>query len=114
MGKLTVSFEIAWEDTQNGRDDYRRIYDALNEAIKNRLDPLDWWAENTSFYVIRSEETPSAFLVRVWNASGMRSGKDRIVVTDPYSGNGAAFGHFEDETLFSLLPDVRRLEAKKR
>lgn len=108
---LTVSFEIAWSEA--GDKDYRRIYDALNAAIQEGLSGSDYWLETTSYYVVRTTESASELLVRVWNASGMRSKKDRILVLDANVKTGAAFGHFTDETVFKLLPFLSRLPAKK-
>lgn len=110
---LTISFEIAWEDTETGRSAYNKIYQALNAAIQNGLSGDYWWADNTSYYVVRTTETASSFLARVWNASGMRSSKDRLLVLDANVKTGAAFGHFPDPTVFSLLPFVTKLAAKK-
>lgn len=111
---LLVSFEIAYEDTEKGRSEYNRIYSALNDAIKENLTPLHYWEETTAFVVVSSDETASAFLVRVWNEAKMRSTKDRLLVLDSQGKDGAAFGSFEDEDLFTLLPFVKRLAPKKR
>jgi hypothetical protein len=106
---LTVSFEILWEATEQGRADYSRIYDALNEAIRSDLPDSNWWSENTSYFVIHGNEDAATFLIRIWTAANMRADKDRMVVLDANIKTGAAYGNFNDQTLFSLLPFVKKL-----
>lgn len=109
---LTVSFEIAWADSSVARAEYNKIYTALNAAIEKGLSKSDWWNENTSYYVVRTQETVQAFIGRVWNSSGMRFGKDRMLVLDANVKIGVALGHFADETVFTLLPFVMRIPRK--
>ncbi len=106
MNKLTISFEIEWTDETT----YNSIYKKLNEAIQAGLKAPDWWSENTSFYVVQTKENSSSFAVRVWNAAGMRKSKDRLLVINTNGEGGAAIGNFKDQTLFSLLPFVKKLE----
>ncbi|EHK52792.1 hypothetical protein [Allomesorhizobium alhagi] len=106
---LTVSFEINWEATEQGRADYTRIHDALNEAIRSGLPDSNWWSENMSYFVIQGNEDAATFLIRVWAAANMRADKDRMVVLDANIKAGAAYGNFNDQTLFSLLPFVKKL-----
>ena len=98
---LTVSFEINWEATEQGRADYTRIHDALNEAIRSGLPDSNWWSENMSYFVIQGNEDAAA--------ANMRADKDRMVVLDANIKAGAAYGNFNDQTLFSLLPFVNKL-----
>jgi hypothetical protein len=111
--KLAVSFEIKWEDTDEGQKEYADIYRALNAAIKADLTDDDWWSENTAYYVLNTREAPEKFVVRVWREAGMRENKDRILVLDARDGSGVAYGEFNDKTVFSLLPSVVRLSPVK-
>jgi len=106
MATLLVSFDIEFDNS----DTYNRIYDALNDEIRADLTSDQWWAQTTSFYVVQSEESASVFAARVWNAAKMRKTKDRLLVLDANVKAGAAIGNITDQTLFSLLPFVKKLQ----
>lgn len=110
---LLVSFSIAWGSTKEENAAYDKIYGALNDAIIEGLDRSDYWRENASIYVLATNEAPSAFLARVWPAAKMRSNVDRLLVLQIDDVSGASFGAFQDKDLFSLLPSVLQLPAKK-
>lgn len=68
--KLAVSFEIKWEDTDEGQKEYAEIDRALNAAIKADLTGDDWWSENTAYYVLNTREAPEKFVVRARRECG--------------------------------------------
>lgn len=103
--KLLVSFEIHWDDS----DTYNRLYKATQEAIKEGLSGSQWWAETTAFYVVDSQENSQQFASRVANSARLRKEKDRLLVINMNAEGGAAWGKFEDHTIFSLLPFVKKL-----
>lgn len=111
---LLVSFSIGWGASNQEEAEYDAIYKALQEAIKAGLEGSDWWSENTSVYVIRTAETPSGFLGRVWRAAKMRSTHDRLLVMDTDGTGGVAFGAFQDKTLFSLVPGIVQVPAAQK
>lgn len=111
---LLVSFSIAWGDTKQEQTDYNKIYEALNEALVEGLGASDYWRENTSIYVLYSNETPRTLLARVWSAAKMRSNKDRLLVLRLDEVTGASFGNFQDKDLFSLLPSILQVPAAQK
>lgn len=107
MSTLLVTFEIKWETDDKA---YNRIYAAVQEAIKEGLNPADWWNETTSFYVVKSDKTASAFAAHIWNTAKMRMSKDKLLVLDANVKAGRAIGNIEDPTLYSLLPFVKNID----
>jgi glutamate synthase domain-containing protein 3 len=110
---LLVSFEIGWGASFQERTDYNRVHSACEEAIKRDLDAADYWAENTTLYIVRTSEASSELLNRVWQAAGMRRDKDRLVVLDVNGITGQAFGAVLDGALFSLMPQVTAPELNE-
>ena len=106
MATLLISFDVAWETDDAA---YNLIYAALQEAIKEGREMDEWWAQTTSFYVVETPETASAFAVRVWNAAKMRKSKDRLVVLDANVKAGATIGNITDGAIYALLPFVKKL-----
>lgn len=103
---LLISFEIEWGDDEAA---YNSIWEALNKAVvQNRL-PSQWWRETTSFYIVQTSENSAQFAKRVWDAAKMRKSKDRLVVINMNGQGGAAVGNVQDNTIFSLLPVVKKL-----
>lgn len=108
---LLVSFEIGWGPSSEERNDYNRVYTACEESIKLGISAADYWAENTTFYVVRTEEPALEFVSRVWRGAAMRKDKDRLVVLDIDKTTGQAFGAIKDTALFSLLPCITSPEG---
>lgn len=101
---LLISFEIGWGPSAVERDNYNRIYTACEQEIQAGVDAADYWGENTTFYVVRSDEDSHEFLTRVWRVAAMRKDKDRLVVLDAGNITGRAAGAVRDASLYSLLP----------
>jgi len=99
-----VSFDIKWE---NDADAYNKIHAPLQAAIKEDLTGSQWWAETTSFYIVRTTEGSKAMYARLWSAAKMRLGKDKLLVMNFTSKAGKAGGAIADQTLFSLVPSLK-------
>src|SRR5690349_12887268 len=100
MAIYTVSFEIKYDSSY---DDRYKTFNACVQACDK------WWAETTSFYIVQTGEDIDAFCDRIYFGSTFDSSKDIYVVLDALVKSGRARGNITDDTLFALLPFVKKL-----
>jgi len=95
MAVYAVSFDLEYDST------YQDRYTTFMEQVKMGG---AWWADTTSFVVVRTGETIDPFCTRIYTQSGFNSAKDLYLVCDTEKLSARIRGKFKDKDIFKLMP----------
>lgn len=101
MKTFWVSFRI--------KDDagYDDAYKSLTDALQGVADATCWWFETTSFYIFNSEYSTDQVANHI--KANIRPDRDLVVLGMPNFKGGRVIGHCEDQDIFRLIPDMKKV-----
>jgi hypothetical protein len=95
MAVYAVSFDLEYDSA------YQERYVSFMEQVKKGG---EWWADTTSFVVVRTSETIDSFCSRIYTQSSFNSTKDLYLVTDVEKLSARIRGKIKDKDIFKLMP----------
>lgn len=95
MAVFAVSFDLEYDAT------YQSRYASFMEQVKKGG---AWWADTTSFVVVRTNETIDDFCSRIYIHSDFNSTKDLYLVSDTEKLSARIRGKIRDRDIFRLMP----------
>jgi len=100
MATFLVSFDLKYDS------DYSDRYTSFMEQVKKGA---KYWDDTTSFLVVENSEDIDAFCHRIYVSSKFNSTKDLYLVLDANVKSGRIRGAIKSQTIFTLLPFVKKL-----
>jgi hypothetical protein len=100
MAVFAVSFDLHYDAN------YQDRYASFMEQVKKGG---VWWADTTSFVVVRTAETIDTFCSRIYTQSSFNSTKDLYLVMDTEVKSARIRGKISDRDIFKLIPYLTEL-----
>ena len=95
MAVYAVSFDLEYDSN------YQDRYTSFTDQVKKGD---DWWADTTSFVVVRTTETIDTFCTRIYAYSSFNASKDLYLVVDSEIKSARIRGKIKDRDIFKLMP----------
>lgn len=94
MAVFAVSFDLEYDAN------YQSRYSSFMEQVKKTG---DWWADTTSFVVVRTSESIDSFCSRIYIDSSFDASKDVYLVSDTEKLSARIRGKIRDRDIFKLM-----------